>query len=151
MKTTPASVLVIERHPLMREAFCSAINDEADLTVSGQAANCMEAFSNWGLSKQANPDIILFALGNPEQDELETITSVRKLLPETAILALTNNEIEGQKQAALNAGAHMALSKSEPRKALIEALRSLRSFQVDSQKQDFETNLNQYLSGLEHA
>lgn len=139
----------------MREAFCAAIADEPDLIIAGQVANIEDVLDRMIGTQSGDdlpsliPDIILFALGNPGQDELEIISSLRKSLPDTAILALTNNEVDGQDQAALEAGAQIALGKTESRQVLIGALHSLKVFKVDVQKLDFEENLNHYLSGLE--
>jgi DNA-binding NarL/FixJ family response regulator len=73
------------------------------------------------------PDIILLALGNPGGNEMGTLETLRKSLPETPILALTSSEVEGQEQAALEAGARMVLTKAAPRTELIRQLREMRT------------------------
>jgi len=119
----PASVLVIENHPLMREALCAAIADEPGLKVGMQVANSAEALQMFTISL---PDIILLALGNPGAEELEALKILRQTLPDTPILALTSNEVDGQEQTALEAGACTVLTKAAPRAELIRALRELR-------------------------
>jgi DNA-binding NarL/FixJ family response regulator len=129
---TPASVLVIESHPLMREALYAAIAGEPDLMVAAQAVNCTEVLNmvvtvDPGQAVLAfKPDIILLTLGNPELVELETLKALRKALPDTSILALTADEVPGQGQAALTAGAQAVLGKSAARAELIGKLRELR-------------------------
>jgi DNA-binding NarL/FixJ family response regulator len=118
----PASVLVIENHPLMREALCAAIADEPDLKVGLQAANGVEALQMFTIIL---PDIILLALGNPGTAELETLKNLRQALPEVPILALTSNEVVGQEQAALEAGAHVVLTKASSRSEIIDALHEM--------------------------
>jgi len=120
----PASVLIIESHPMMREALCAAIAEESDLKVGLQAANGTEALQMLTVTL---PDIILLALGNPGLDELEALTLLRKSLPDRPILALTTNEIAGQEQAALEAGAYAVLTKAAPHSELISKLRELRT------------------------
>jgi DNA-binding NarL/FixJ family response regulator len=136
MNTAPASVLIIESHPLMREALCTAILAEPDLKVALQGVNGTEALEMMITVKPDvvllafKPDIILLALGNPGLDDLETLKVLRRSLPDTPILALTSNEVDGQEKAALEAGAHAVLTKSAPREELICALRTLRQINI---------------------
>jgi DNA-binding NarL/FixJ family response regulator len=120
----PASVLVIEKHPLMREALCDAISDEHDLSVGMKAANGLEALQ---MLMIILPDIILFAMGNPGTDELETLSIMQKSVPQTPILALTSNEVPGQEQTALDTGAYAVLTKAATRAELISKLREMIS------------------------
>jgi DNA-binding NarL/FixJ family response regulator len=127
MITSTSSVLVIESHPLMREALCAAITAEPDLKVAAQAVNGAEALQ---MAEILQPNMILLALRNPVLDDLESLTALRKSLPGTPIVALTSNEVPGQEQAALNSGACMALTKTSPRAVLIGKLRELRSMEL---------------------
>jgi DNA-binding NarL/FixJ family response regulator len=127
MIASTSSVLVIESHPLMREALCAAITAEPDLKVAAQAVNGTEALQ---MAETLQPSMILLALRNPVLDDLESLTALRKSLPGTPIVALTSNEVPGQEQAALNSGACMALTKTSPRAVLIGKLRELRSMEL---------------------
>jgi DNA-binding NarL/FixJ family response regulator len=122
MDLIPASVLVIEKHPLMREALCAAIGDEPDLSVGMKAANGLEALQ---MLRTILPDIILLAMGNPGTDELETLNIMQRSVPQTPILVLTSNEAPGQEQAALNTGAYAVLTKAATRAELISKLREM--------------------------
>jgi DNA-binding NarL/FixJ family response regulator len=132
MDTTPISVLVIESHPMMREALRNAITVEPGLTIAEPAVNGAEtsqmmiAIKPDAILLAYKPDIILLALGNPGLDDMETLSVLRKSLPDTPILALTSNEVVGQEQAALNAGAQAVLTKAAPRNELIRKLRELQ-------------------------
>lgn len=118
----PGCVLIIEKHPLMREALCDAISDEHDLSVGMKAANGLEALQ---MLTVILPDIILFAMGNPGTDELQTLNSMRRSVPQTPILALASNEVPGQEQAALDTGAYAVLTKAATRAELISKLREM--------------------------
>lgn len=123
MDPVPASILIIESHPLMREALCAAVAEEPDLSVGMKAANGTEALQ---VLKCLSPDIILFAMDNPGTDELASLKSLLQTLPEIPVLAFITNEVDGQEQAALEAGVHAVLSKAATRAELITALRELR-------------------------
>ena len=127
MITFTSSVLVIESHPLMRDALCAAITAEPDLKVAAQAVNGAEALR---MVETLQPNVILLALRNPVMDDLEALIALRKSMPGTPIVALTSNEVPGQEQAALNSGACMALTKALPRAVLINKLRELRSMEI---------------------
>jgi DNA-binding NarL/FixJ family response regulator len=141
-----SSVLVIENHPLMREALCAAITEEPDLKVAGQVATGTEGMV---LAASTQPDIILWALGSPRSLEMETFIALRKSLPDCVILVLTSGENEGQEQAAQYIGAQAVLSKTAPRSELMQTLRQLRTARLEAQKLDFENQLNQHLTKLE--
>jgi DNA-binding NarL/FixJ family response regulator len=133
MKTNPASVLIIESHPLMRTALCAAIMAEPDLVVaeqdfdSAKAAQVMIPIQPDAILLTSIPDIILLAMGNHESDDLEALATLRNSLPDTPILALTSTEVPGQKQAAFDHGAHAVLTKASQRSEIIRALRALRA------------------------
>jgi DNA-binding NarL/FixJ family response regulator len=127
MITSTSSVLVIESHPLMRDALCAAITAEPDLKVAAQAVNGAEALR---MVETLQPSMILLTLRNPVMDDMEALIALRKSMPGTPIVALTSNEVPGQEQAALNSGACMALTKASSRAVLIGKLRELRSMEL---------------------
>jgi DNA-binding NarL/FixJ family response regulator len=118
----PACVLVIEKHPLMREALATAISDEPDLKAGMKVATGMDAVK---MLRIILPDIVLFAVGDQEAEELEALKTLRQSLPEVPILALTSNEMPGQEQAALQVGAHAVLTKTATRLDLIDKLHEM--------------------------
>lgn len=131
MKTNPANILVIERHPMLREALCAAIEAEEDLGVMGTDSEADNSFpvlvtSTHDVLFLANkPDIILLAIGNPGLEDLKALRRLHGEWYGTPILALTSDEVPDQEQAALANGAQAALGKSSSRSELLKALRSL--------------------------
>ena len=124
MNSIPASVLVIEAHPMMLEALCTAIADEPELKVGMQAGNVTQALQ---IATMIIPDIILLALDHSDDSDMDALTILHKSIPTVPILALTSNEAPGQEQAALEHGAQAVLTKAAPRAELIHALRALRA------------------------
>jgi len=121
---------------MMREALCTAISDEPDLKVveveNNGAGSTKPAFpGKWeAIALSCKPDIILLALGNPGWEELKILKSLHGCLPYTPILVLTSNEVPGQEQAALEAGASIVLTKALPRSQLIRVLRDMHTMQL---------------------
>jgi DNA-binding NarL/FixJ family response regulator len=132
METKATSVLVIEKHPIMREALCTVIAGETDFLLLDTAPDNSAAFQleiSQGhdvLFLAHKPDIILFSLGNPGLRDLQALSDLQKKLENTPILALTRDEVPGQEQAALEYGAQAVLTKAASREELLGALRSIK-------------------------
>lgn len=122
MKALPASILVIEPHPLMREALCLAIETAEGLRVAAQACDGTQALE---ILPTLPADIILFSLGNPGWDDLQTIAALHRAWSWIPILALTANEVPEQEQAALARGAQAVLTKASTRDEMLCKLREL--------------------------
>ena len=122
MTVTPASVVVIESHPLMRAALCAAIADEPDLTIAAISASGSDVLSTL---ETLHPDIILFALEAAGAEDMAALKRLREKLPSASILALTSDESAGLEQTALESGAGAILTKSATRNDLLVALRKL--------------------------
>jgi DNA-binding NarL/FixJ family response regulator len=118
----PACVLIVEKHPLMREALATAISDEPDLVAGMKVATGMDAVN---MLRIILPDMVLFAVGDPGAEELEALKIMRQSLPDVPILVLTSNEIAGQEQAALQVGAQAVLTKTATRLDLIDKLHEM--------------------------
>ena len=129
MDPTPASVLIIEKHPLMREALRNAIAEEPDMQVAEGDVNHSQLLMIPGLEDvillPENSNMILLSLGNPGLKELDTLKALHRSRPELPILALTSSEVPGQEEAALATGAQAVVAKSASRSELIHSLRDM--------------------------
>jgi DNA-binding NarL/FixJ family response regulator len=140
----PACVMIIEKHPLMREALATAISDEPNLIAGMKVATGMDAVK---MLRIILPDMVLFAVGDPGAEELEALKILRQSLPEVPILALTSNEIPGQEQAILQVGAHAVLTKAATRLDLIDKLHEMMN---DRNLFEREKNLFMAASSTSH-
>ncbi|CAG1015685.1 hypothetical protein ANAEL_05329 [Anaerolineales bacterium] len=134
MDTRCTSVLIIEPHPLMREALRATVVLEPGLQLLEPSAMDPDAFplvtSNQDdvLFLSSKPDLILLSLGNLGLGDLKTLTELRKTMPDAYILALTPDELPWQNQTALKHGAHAVIPKSVSREELLETLRSIHTY-----------------------
>lgn len=126
-----ASVLIIERQPLMRMALCNAIAAEPDLQVADVEINDSQILVIPGLDEVLlvpnHLDLILFALGSHGGKDLYALATLKQFCPEIPILVLIDNEVEGQERAAREAGAQVVVAKTASRNEIIQALRDMRS------------------------
>jgi NarL family two-component system response regulator LiaR len=115
-------VLVVDDHPLMRQAICTAIAIEADIEVAGEARNGVEAVSQ---ALALRPDVIVMDLLMPIKDGVQAIAEIRAADPNARILALTSSLDPDKIVATLEAGAQGYLFKDTQREELLRAIRDV--------------------------
>ncbi len=115
-------VLVVDDHPLMREALCAAIEVERDMEVAGEATNGQDAVEQ---TRALQPDVIVMDILMPGMDGLEAIKTIHKERPQIPILALTSSTEESHVLAAVRAGALGYLLKDTSREELLRGIREV--------------------------
>ncbi|MBI5303992.1 MAG: response regulator transcription factor [Chloroflexi bacterium] len=115
-------ILVVDDHPLMREALCMAIEDEADMQVVGEAANGEDAVRQ---AHALKPDVTVMDLFMPRQDGLHAIADIKSRDANARILALTSSTDEAMVLAAVQAGVLGYLMKDSAREELLQAIRQV--------------------------
>ena len=115
-------ILIVDDHPLMREAVQTALIGESDLKVIGEAAGGADGVR---LFKEDRPDVIIMDLLMPGVDGLEAISQIREVDPQAKILAFTSMENEERVLAAIQAGALGYYPKTASRASLLEAVRTV--------------------------
>jgi two-component system chemotaxis response regulator CheY len=75
----------------------------------GEADNGREGIA---LAKRIKPDLVTLDLSMPVMNGLEAASELRKLFPKTPIILFTMYGDDGVKEAALNAGINLVLSKT---------------------------------------
>lgn len=120
--TVPITVVVVEDHPIVREAVVAALENEADIRVIGQAADGVTAVAE---VLRYRPDVVVMDLFLPGQGGLAAIAAIKEQAPHVQILALTSATDETVFLAALQAGATGYLIKDSQRRDLIDAVRDV--------------------------
>lgn len=115
-------VLVVDDHPLMREALRMAIEDEPDMQVIGEATNGADAVTQ---ARALNPDVTVMDLFMPRQDGLHAIAEIKSHTPGARLLALTSSTDEALVLAAVQAGVLGYLMKDSQREELLRAIREV--------------------------
>lgn len=112
------TVLVVDDHPLTREALTSLL-DQHGFDVVGQASDGAEAVE---LAGQLQPELVLLDLTMPGMDGLAALPAIRAIAVETEVVVLTASGTEENLLAAIRAGAAGYLLKSEPPERIAEFL-----------------------------
>lgn len=115
-------ILVVDDHPMMREAMITALKEEADFEVVGEAVNGHEAVK---MAAETEPDVLLMDLLMPGMDGLEAIRAVCQSSPKVRILVVTSLEDEDKVLSSIQAGALGYFPKTAPRTFLLDAIRKV--------------------------
>jgi len=120
-------VLIVDDHPVVREALGTRLNRESDFEVCetvGRAAEVERAIA------QHHPDIMLLDLSLPDGHGLDLAKDVRVAHPEVRVLIFSMHEEQLYGERALRAGARGYLMKDESPERLIEAMRRVLAGEI---------------------
>lgn len=123
-KGRPSRVLVVDDHPLFRQAFVFVLSKEEDLEVVGEAGDGVEAVE---VCQRLRPDLVLMDLSMPRMSGVEATRLIKANHPETAVLVVTANDSENLMLGAVRAGAAGYVLKDERPDRLIAAVRGTLS------------------------
>lgn len=101
-------VLVVDDHPVVREAVVRALRQDPGLEVVGEGATGEEALD---LAARLSPDVMLLDLHLPVMSGLSVIDALRDSQPQIRIIVLTASEQANNVLDAIAAGAAGYLSK----------------------------------------
>ncbi|MFO7786331.1 MAG: two-component system response regulator NarL, partial [Halospina sp.] len=105
---TPARILLIDDHPLLRRGITQLLDMEDSMTLAGEASNAQEGIR---LAGELDPDLILLDLNMPGTDGHETLRKLREDGFPGRIVIFTVSDAEDDVVAALRAGADGYLLK----------------------------------------
>ena len=118
---TPVKILIIDDHPLIREALRHV------LTALDAAINLIEAqnFTEGLAAADANPDLdlLLLDLGLPDIDGFDALVELRKRHPGVPVVVLSASEQPATVTRAIDGGAMGFIPKTTSSQLLLNALR----------------------------
>jgi DNA-binding NarL/FixJ family response regulator len=103
------TVLLVDDHHLVRSGFRKLIEDDAALSVVGEAGNGSEAIR---LADELKPDVVVMDMAMPELDGVQAILEIRRRHPKVEVLVLSMYAEESYVRNAFQAGARGYLLKS---------------------------------------
>ncbi len=116
----PIKVLLVDDHPFVRLGTSAFLAAADGIELSAEACDGQEAIL---AADDAKPDVILMDLLMPELDGVAATREILARRPETRILIMTGSGIDDRVEAALRAGAIGYVSKSDPMRHLVDAIR----------------------------
>jgi two-component system NarL family response regulator len=116
---SPASVLIVDDHALLRTGVANIINHEPDLQVVAEASNGLEAVDAF---ERHRPDVTLLDLRMPVMEGVETVRRIRERDPQAKVIVLTTYDTDEDIARALKAGAKAYILKDIAADALISCI-----------------------------
>lgn len=116
---TELDVLVVDDHPMMREAVCTYVDSAAGMRCVGEAADGESAVST---ALRVNPDVVVMDIQLPRKDGIQATAEITQHSPSSAVLAVTTFDQEPYAVRALRAGARGYLVKDAYAHEVIQAI-----------------------------
>jgi two-component system, NarL family, nitrate/nitrite response regulator NarL len=113
-------VLVADDHKIVREGLASLLSEQKGIEVVGQAGNGREAVN---LTLKLHPSVVIMDVSMPLMNGDEATRQIRRLMPETRVIALSMFEEDETKQRMYAAGAESYVLKTAPSEELFTAIR----------------------------
>jgi two-component system response regulator NreC len=121
------SLILADDHAVVRSGLRMLLEAQAEIEIIAEAETGREAVS---LARSLKPDIILMDIQMPDLNGIEATKQIKKLAPETAVLALTMHEDEQYFFEMLHAGASGYVPKRAAPDELLTAIRTVARGEV---------------------
>jgi len=141
-------IFLVDDHPLVREWLTNLINQQPDLSVSGEAETAPEAMQSILAIK---PDIAIVDISLKKSSGIELIKGLKQSSPATAVLVLSMHEESHYAERALRAGAKGYIVKRETTRKVISAIRQVLAGGVYISEEIATSLATQFVSGKPQA
>ncbi len=118
----PATILIVDDHPLVREGLSARISAQPDMAVCGEASGIDEALA---LVDTTQPTLMIVDLALQDGHGLDLIKKVRQHGNSIKILVLSAHEGSVYAERTLQAGAQGYIDKQQAQTSIIEAIRTV--------------------------
>ena len=118
-RAAPVRVLVVEDFVPYRRFTCSTLVTLCGLQTVGEVSDGLDAIQK---AVELHPDLIVLDIGLPSLNGMETARQVRKLVPESKIIFLTQESSPDVVQEALSLGARAYVAKMKAHSELLTAV-----------------------------
>ena len=115
----PATILLIDDHPMLRTGVKQLVSMAEDITVVGEASNGEQGIE---LAESLDPDLILLDLNMPGMNGLETLDRLREKSLSGRVVVFSVSNHEEDVVTALKRGADGYLLKDMEPEDLLKAL-----------------------------
>jgi two-component system response regulator NreC len=114
-------LLLVDDHKVVRSGLRMLLDNEADLTIVGEAGTGQEALQ---LVEQLQPDLVLMDIGLPDISGIDVAHQIKQRWPQVAVVALTIHEDEEYFFKMLQAGVNGYVPKRAAPEELLTAVRT---------------------------
>lgn len=122
-KMEPIGVMIVGDHEAIRTGLATFLEAYDDLALVAQAESAGEALR---LCQELQPDVVLVDLGMSSSDGVEVIRAMRRVAPDTRVIAMSGYNDQQRSSEAQSAGAAGCLRKDTPIHTMAAAIRAVR-------------------------
>lgn len=120
-------VLLVEDHPVVRESLKRIIQQEASLSVCGEAEDCKQALV---MVETTKPHLVILDLTLRDSHGLELIKNLRDQHPKVLSLVFSMHEEILHAERAIRAGARGYITKQESPAKILLAIRQVLNGEI---------------------
>lgn len=120
-------LVLVDDHVVVRSGLRMLLEDEEDVEIVGEAGTAHEALD---VISRLLPDVVLMDIGLPDLSGIDATREIKRVRPQTAIVALTIHEDEEYFFKMLEAGASGYVPKRAAPDELLTAIRAAAIGQV---------------------
>jgi DNA-binding NarL/FixJ family response regulator len=122
MTSSPARILIVDDHPMVRDGLAAQISSESDLAVCGEADDVDAALRLVG---ELNPDLMIIDISLKTGHGIQLVKEIRARHPKMKMLVNSMYEEAVYAERSLQAGALGYINKQTAREKVIEAIRTV--------------------------
>jgi DNA-binding NarL/FixJ family response regulator len=120
-------ILLVEDHPVVRETLKRIIQQEASLSVCGEADDCQQALA---IVEATKPHLVILDLTLRDSHGLELIKNLRDQHPKVLSLVFSMHEEALHAERAIRAGARGYITKQESPAKILLAIRQVLNGEI---------------------
>ena len=117
-------ILIVEDYTPFQRFLCSTLGERRDLLVIGTVSDGLKAVQK---AIELKPDLILLDIGLPTMNGIEVARQVRKLVPESKIVFVTQESSADVVREAFSTGAWGYVVKARAASQLLAVVDSVTS------------------------
>ncbi|MBI5773859.1 MAG: response regulator transcription factor [Verrucomicrobia bacterium] len=141
-------ILLVDDHPLLRQGISQLVNQQADLTVCGEAEDRAGALK---AAAESQPDLAVVDVSLKNERGMELIKDLKVRFPGVLILVLSMHDESVYAERALHAGARGYIMKREASDKVLDAIRCVLDGGVYVSKSITGSILNKFTGGSENS
>jgi len=126
-KRSPARILIVDDHPMIRERLIEVLEREQDLMVCGEAEDVQSGVST---AENTNPDLAIVDVSLRHSHGLDLIKDLRVRCPNVLVLVVSMHEEAALAERVIHAGARGYITKQEATRNILKAIRAVLAGQI---------------------
>jgi DNA-binding NarL/FixJ family response regulator len=118
----PVRILVVDDHPVVRSGLRILLSGDPQWEIIEEASDGIEAVDK---AIRLQPDVVVLDVSMPRMDGLEACRRIRKSVPKSEVLIVTQHDSPQMMREAMSAGARGYVVKSNVARDLPAALEAV--------------------------